>query len=378
MLITFVDGNKIGVYKNGKKELLESACIKRFEKSIQANKNAKKQYYEQAESEKDTDALLNCVIPCKDEKRCMYSVSVRKGGQTDAFVYYKNINAKDDEEVLFKSLSKNEVKTLCESSSGEIYATVQGINGAANICVLTKTELKSALPSLDWGYYENPTWNPEGDLMFNGYKIRDDRRVRKYLYENSEIQILRTDKKKPYFNKMYIANPVKPLYDKDGNFYCIRRYPKPKKSEPNEFVKFLTFPWVWTKAVIDFIKAKRYKAMDYSWEMQTRNGALEQDGKTMWINNVRVDIKKEAKRNQKYQDLGFVPAEWCLIKIEKGSEKVLAYGVADYDIAYEKGKTVLVYTNGSSVFKLTEKEFEVAREKLFDTERCVHLATLKY
>ena len=143
-------------------------------------------------------------------------------------------------------------------------------------------------------------------------------------------------------------------------------------------MKLLVFPWTCAKVIIDFIRAKQYKAKDYSMEVRARNGFLEKDGKTMWINNTKVDIKKETKRNQKYQDLGFVPAEWSLIKIEKGNEKVLAYGVADYDIAYEKGKTVLVYTNGTGVFKLTEKEFGVEREKLFDTTRCVKLATLRY
>ena len=110
-----------------------------------------------------------------------------------------------------------------------------------------------------------------------------------------------------------------------------------------------------------------------------RNGAFIANGKKLWINNALVEVKKVAKANKKYDDLGFVPAEWTLIKLAPNSnEKVLAYGVADYDIAYENGETYIVYTNGTRVFKLCDGEFNVEREALFDTTCCVKLATAKY
>ena len=72
-----------------------------------------------------------------------------------------------------------------------------------------------------------------------------------------------------------------------------------------------------------------------------------------------------------------MPADWALVKSSNGQKKVLAYGVADYDIAYEKGQTKIVCTNGKKVFALIDGEFGVEREELFETERCVKLATLK-
>ena len=44
---------------------------------------------------------------------------------------------------------------------------------------------------------------------------------------------------------------------------------------------------------------------------------------------------------------------------------------------HKNGKTKIVYTNGKKVFALMDGEFGVERESLFETERCVKLATLK-
>jgi hypothetical protein len=105
-----------------------------------------------------------------------------------------------------------------------------------------------------------------------------------------------------------------------------------------------------------------------------KNGAELNGGKKMWIHNRIVNIKKMLRNNKNFEDLGIVPADWTLVKMVNGAEKVLAYGVADYDIIEENGKTAVVYTNGKKVFKLTDREFDVEREVLFEAERCVRLA----
>ena len=125
----------------------------------------------------------------------------------------------------------------------------------------------------------------------------------------------------------------------------------------------LGFKYIVDPMVALFRKFKQRSAYKYS------NGAMIH-GK-MWVNNWLLPIKKIARKNKRYDDLGFIPSDWKLVRYDDGKEVVLAYGVADFDLVEEDGKTVVVYTNGKSVYKLWEEDTGVEKERLFKTTRCV-------
>lgn len=376
MLITFVDQNKIGVYKNGKSELFESDYIKRLEKSRAENKKKTKQYYAETEGEKNVDVLLNCVVPTKDKDKYLYSVSVYEGSQKNCFLYYKTLDGKGSKEQVFISSKDYEVKSLCYGPNAELYATCQ--TGAWE----TRMGTIAKLGELQWfdfnSYGENPTWNPQGEFTYNYYTHRASTICK------TKTERVWNKRKQEYETKRSSENVIswhgtvdniKPLYDKDGNLYYIKRERKIEKEDANFFIKALLFPIF----IVKDIRRIRREKREREETAVVRNGAFIAGGKKLWINNALVEVKKVAKANKKYDDLGFVPAEWTLIKLAPNSnEKVLAYGVADYDIAYENGETYIVYTNGTRVFKLCDGEFNVEREALFDTTCCVKLATAKY
>ncbi len=379
MVITFVDNNKIGWYEDGKKVLFESDYIKSFENSQQAKKEAKKQYYEATESSKKVEVLLDCVIPCKDGKGCMYAVSVSEGQNGASSIFYKNIADTSEEDKLFVKNTVGQVKTIKEKD-GELYTTLRSYKDgySTGISVVSK-DGKFTEIEMPFVIAENPAWDDSGRLIFNSYHLgyTDD------FFCPSNVLLRHTDKKKPYYTSLFLAgmenntliNRIKPLYDKDGNFYYIEHNDEPKK--PSLFARiFYIEIQELIKKLIRESKSRRNRSRKRGSEIQANNGAMI-DGKTMWINTCRVNIKKEEKKNRKFKDLGFVPAHWALVKLSKGEKKVLAYGIADYDIAYEKGKTLVVCTNGKKVFKLVDGEFDVKREVLFETERCVKLATLR-
>ncbi len=383
MVITFVDKNKIGWYKDGKKELFESDYVKSFENSRKANKKAKKQYYEATESGKNVEVLLDYVIPCKDGERCMYAVSVSEGWAGASSIFYKDLvnPAKADE--LFVKYTIGQVKTMKEKD-GKLYTTLRSYSNGFS-CWVSVLSKEGKFEDIDSPFLcaENPSWDCTGRLILNAYDREYDKKIKKDFFTPSKIQAYYTDKKKPYFVYSYVAgmenntliNRIKPLYDKDGNFYYIERNDEPKKPSLFARIFYIEIQELIVKLIRE-IKGWRNDRWKSDSEIKANNGAMV-DGKTMWVNHCRVNIKKEARKNKKYKDLGFIPAHWALVKLSKGEKKVLAYGVADYDIAYEKGKTKIVCTNGKKVFALTDGEFGVEREVLFETERCVKLATLK-
>lgn len=376
MLITYVEGNKIGVYKNGKAELFECDYIKRLEKSRTENKKKKKQYYAETEGEKNVEVLLNCVIPTKDKNKYLYSVSVYEGDKKSCYLYYKHLDGKDNREELFTSFKDYEIKRLTDGPNDELYASCQTHAWTLLIEKISKAGQLEDVDGINYG--ANPTWNTQGELTYNG---NDCGALVGYTRKQEQVWNRR---KQQYDTKTYVQklttygntmSTIKPLYDKEGNLYYIKRERKIEKEDANFFIKALLFPVFIVRDIAKICRKKRE-------EKETavlRNGAFISGGKKLWINNELVDIKKVAKANRKYEDLGFVPADWTLVKVAPNSnEKVLAYGVADYDITYEDGKTVLVYTNGKRVFRVIDGEFNVEREALFDTELCINLSTFRY
>ena len=384
MLVTFIEDNKIGVYMDGKKTLMESDYVKRYAGSKEEAKKVKKQYYAMAETQKEFQVSLHCVIPLHDGKRCLYAVTVNDGRQTVSSLFYKDL--KTGKEELFHSNTDYEYKSLWETESGEIYASIQVIGRPmAYISKVTPTtDLGRERLTNESAYDENPTVSPKGDLRFNRFKMLWNDKLKKYYYDRSELIDRCTDKKKPYYSSVWIDgagyyDKIKVLRDKEGAFYHIREESPPNQKKKKEvddwdnvngFLKFLGFP----KTIATAIAKKKERDKDWEHYIRVKNGLFVENGKKLWLFNRLFDLKKIEKKNEKFDDLGIIPAEWTLVKVANGVSKVLAYGVADYDLVEENGETVLVYTNGKKVFKVKDNEFNVEREELFEAENCVRLS----
>jgi hypothetical protein len=161
-----------------------------------------------------------------------------------------------------------------------------------------------------------------------------------------------------------------PKKDNKDNLYYIKRKNEQYERTYHTVRRIIKKPITCLIEWIDGILPSNGNA--HRAEYRFSNGAVKKNGK-MWVNNELLNIKKIAKKNRRYSDLGSVPSDWKLIKYSNGEETVLAYGVADYDIVEENGKTIIVYTNGKKVYKLWEENDEVEKEKLFNTTRCMRV-----
>ena len=383
MLVTFIEGNKIGVYQNGRTTYLESDYLKRYAGSREENKKVKKQYYAAAEKKKDVKSFLHCVIPLKDGKRCLYSASIDDGEKMTSILMYKDLQTGAEE--LFYTATGGEYKALYEVVKDEFLVASQGWNRPYScIARLKKTEGVVTPECLfdEKSYTDDPILY-NGDLWFTEFKLSFDNDRNKLYFQNGRVlHQVESGKKKVKYN-YYAVNVVgqsgyddrvKGLYDRNGALYYIRRdyedsVKKKGKGVPT-VLKILGFP----KYIFLAIKKSKDRKKDWEEYIRSKNGLFVEKGKTLWLFNQAFDVKKVESKNKKYDDLGYVPAEWALVKLVNGTEKVLAYGVADYDIIDENGKPAVVYTNGKRVYKLTDREFDVERAELFEAEKCVRLA----
>lgn len=152
-----------------------------------------------------------------------------------------------------------------------------------------------------------------------------------------------------------------------GRLYAIKAPAGEKKTNP--VVAFFLIPVRFLQAIANLISIFIHAFTGKSLTSGGNNPAKgrEYDSRKEYVRGNIINIDKELKTNagKKDKDYGFVPLSWQLICLD--DEKVLASGVADYDIT-DNG--TIIYTNGRHVFALKDGK----RTKLCDAQSCVTLS----
>ena len=393
MRLTYVDGEKIGVYEDGKNTVYDSAYIVKYrQNTLQSVKNREwkqrsdmmiaDEYYFQTQDEREIHAQITAVVSTDEDNKLVYAYVVNG----TSGVYYKYLDDKEKTEAHIVSSGEVEFRSITAYSDGKMLITVQTDLVASRIAILQANgdyQYFTAGDSLD----ENPSYDPEGRIIYNSYAVGRDRNNNFVTYMPSEIYALHpyslelttllTDEKLSF---------VKPIIEKDGTLYCIQK-PDGEKTGESPIMQILLIPVRIVQAFVGMISAfvscfAKKPLVSGTSARSIGNGgdaAKKVDHKKALINNKLVDIDKELEKNKKSDDYGFIPRSWRLIAIKpqtggnyaKDEAVELASGVADYALIHDNGQTVIVYTNSKRVFKLTP---DGKKEKLFNTDFCIKIA----
>lgn len=393
MKFVFSDGEKIGVYRDGNAEKSESVYIAHYrETAIRDSKN--KEWKTQGHTaqllaegiytngEERVVAAIHGVSLTPDENRVLYAFTVNDSSG----IYSKLTDDEKKTEMHIVSSNEADFMSVACNGRGEMLAAVQTDPVTSRIAVFQKDsgdyKCVTGGDSLD----ENPSFGADGkSVLFNSYGVGRDANNNFVEYMPSEIYRLnlstldvdpvKSDPKLSY---------IKPVEDREGNLYCIRK-PGKEKTGGNPVVEILLIPVRIIQAIAGFISSfvmcftgKPLVSGQSSRSVDGGGGAAKNGrpnaGKA-FINNNLLNVDRELKKNKKQEDYGFIPSSWKLVRLAKdGTEDVeIASGVADFCLVEEDGKKTFVYTNGKHIFSVREGE---KRKKLADTDFCLKVGSL--
>lgn len=394
MKFLYVDGEKLVLFENKKKTEYESLYIKRYRESMlrsAKNKEWKKrsdveisdEYYF-GDSQNRVDAVIHSVSFTDEENKLLYSFGVNE----TSGLYFKYTDDKEKTEAHGVSSFEVEFKCVQMTANGHILGSVaQGMTAKIAVFSPDGSDYKCITDgdTLD----ENPSMDKDGNILFNSYAVARDSDGNFITYMPSElykldlqtmqVQTLLSDRKYSY---------IKPIADKKGNIYCIRKPAKEK--EGNAFLDFLMIPVRIVQAIVGFVSAfvlcfAKKPMVSGSSAKAIGEGELSRENrsKKVLINNHLLDVEKELKSNAKYCDLGFIPRSWTLVRLEadeQGSfqncrEYDIAFGVGDFTLESETDEeTTLVYTDGKHIHSICDKGDKGKREILTNVDFCVCVA----
>ena len=398
MKFAFVDGEKLCVYKDGKVKKFESEYIKRYrENALRTEKNRTwkkssdqmlyEDYFETA-GNNEVFASIHAISPTAEENKIVYAFSVND----TSGVYYKYLDDEKKTEAHILSSNEDNFLSLSTYEDGEMLGTVQSAPDTSSIAVFSKTggdyKCLTGGDSLD----ENPVFDRQKNVLFNSYGIGRDANNVFLTYLPSEVyrlnlhtletELLITDEKYSY---------VKPMEDKDGNLYCIRK-PGYEKERENPLLEILLIPVRIVQAIVGFVSAFVMcfagKPMVSGEGKIPGQGSAAKNGKgdpkKIFVLNNLINVDKELKKNKKTDEQGFIPRSWKLVRLdpkedgafENCAEYELASGVADYVLIEENGVKTLIYTNGKRIFSITDEGAGGKKEKLLETDFCLKVGGL--
>ena len=399
MRIVFSDGERIGVFKDGKKEYYESRYLKNYREN--AFRTAKNKEWKRSTDlmmedgfffgeEVHVRAQITSVSADTEENRVVYAFNVNE----TSGVYYKRTDDKEKTEEHIVTSAELEFSSLFMTSDGEMLGAVKNTPYNSKIVVFRKEngdfEYMTDGDSLD----ENPSFDEEKNILFNSYAVgRDENKVFITYLPSAiyKLNMVTLELEEVLMSEKF--SYIKPVMNKKGELYCIKK-PGVEKEEGNAFLDILLIPVRIVQAIVGFISAfvacfARKPIISGSSAQAIGSGgelARNRDGKKLIIHNQTINIEKELKRNKKYDGGGFIPRSWKLVKIVfqskddfKGyTEYELASGVADFSIATEtEEKAELIYTNGKHVFMVSDHGETGKKTKLFDVDFCLHVNCIR-
>ncbi len=406
MKFVFADGEKLGVYTDGKTELFESSYITRFrENTIRGKKNKEwkkstdrmmyDDYFDADRFGEDgVSAVIHAVALTTVDNNFLYAFSVNE----TSGVYYKFTD--DEAKTEAHALSSNDVDfvslTTCED--GSILGAAQTDEYTARIAVFSRDGGDYKCLTGGDSFDENPYFDGRGNILFNSYAIGRDGMGAFVRYMPSEIyrlnpRTLQLDT--PVSDPAYSF--IKPMTDKAGDLFCIRK-PGTDKEKKNPLIEILLIPVRIVQAIVGFISTfvmcfSGKPLVDGNGKGRTTgDGSAAKNGpnRKVVIHNQILNVEKEMKKNSKSktEDYGFIPRSWKLVKLkgdnddfsdgsfDKSSAEELASGVGDFCIVNDNGEEKLVYTNGRHIFELRNENGAWKRKKLLDTEFCLRIGSI--
>ena len=394
MRFIFVDKEKIGVFQDGKTSFFESTYIRNYKENArrtQKSREWKKKseilleegYYFGSDGE-PIHAQIHDACLTAEENKIAYVCSVNDLSR----ICYKYLDDKEKTEAHLLSSNEVDFHSFTMNKDGDIVGSIQTGAETSDIALYSRDggdyKLITSGDSLD----ENPFIDKDGKVFFNSYGVGRDAynefiayapsEIFKYDLQTMDIQTVLADPKYSF---------VKPMTDKEGNLYCIRK-PGAEQKRENVFLQMLLIPVRIIEAIIGFFSVF---VSIFAGKPMVSGGNVggakqsKKDRREVFINNQLVNVDKEIKRNKKSQDGGFIPKEWKLLKFapkkddfESGYELVeeIASGVADFCLAEDKGEDVLLYTNGQKIFSLSQKDGKRVKTKLLHTDFCLKVSAL--
>lgn len=373
--IAFADGEKIGVYEDGKVTYFEAENIKRYREYLSSKTKSEEWKYggEGARFRGDYDffrqsrqkvyASLNGLSFFGDKLLYSYSVNGSSG------VYGKNLADEKEQESHFFTSSEEEI--LSVHGAGDLLAvTVQGDEPSSSIGILDlkTSELRTYTSgdSLDKNpflfgndlYFDTAGLGRNANGEFTGkYSSAEICRLN---LDTLEIEEIKKDDKFGY---------IKPKIAPDGAMYYIRRPVKEKKGNP--FLEMLMIPVRIFQAIALFIQSFVVSWTGKSLTTGSENPARGREKKSneIFVEGNLIEADKELKRSRRAKDKdgGFIPSSWKLIRSVNGKEEILKSGVCDFCF----GEEGVYVTNGRHILLLKDGK----SQKLVDTERCLCVAS---
>lgn len=392
MKFAFSDGEKVGVYRDGKVEKRDSAYIVRYRET--ALRDAKRREWKTQghtaqllseglyTGEEEVVAAVHGVSLTADENRVLYAFTVNESSG----IYCKYLDDEANSEGHIVSSNEADFMSVACNEQGEMLASVQTDAVTARIAVFQKESGDYKCVTDGDSLDENPSFSPDGkSVLFNSYGVGRDANNNFVAYMPSEIYRLNlatldvetvvSDEKNSY---------IKPVEDEEGNLYCIRK-PGKEKTGGNPVVEILLIPVRIVQAIAGFISAfvmcftgKNLVSGGSGRAVDSGGGAAKNGrpnaGKA-FVNNNLLNVDKELKKNKKQEDYGFIPSSWKLVRIGPDGKEAaeIASGVADFCLVRENGAKTIVYTNGRHIFSIREGE---KRKKLIDTDFCLKVGSV--
>ena len=381
MKFVFTDGEKLGVYENGEKILMESSYIKRYREtalSSQKNKEWKKKtdtlmndgFYES--SPEGVEARINGVALGEAPDQIVYAFTV----DDSSGIYTKNYTDKEKTESHIVTSNDVDFNSATTCMGGEMLGAVQVNPVNARVALFSNSGDYKSLTDGDC-LDENPAFDRKGNVLYNSYGVGRDEMNNFVKYFPSEIYRLNVGSLEI---EMLASDPkfsfIKPMADADENVYCIRK-PASETESGNPLLDILLIPVRIVQGIVGFISSfvmcfsGKPLVKGKSMQAMGDGGAAKKNNKNpaqLLINQNLINVEKELNKNKKTEDYGFIPQSWKLVKLVKNGEaQELASGVADYCIVEEDGKSLLIYTNGKHIFAIKDGK----KQKLLDTDFCV-------
>jgi len=398
MYFTFIDKEKICIFNNGSVQEYESTYITRYRENIKNEKRNKEwkkssdiMMYEGMYQDETVIAQISSVSPTLENNKILYALSVNE----TSCVYGKYTDDEKKTEAHFISSNEETFKDIVMNANGEIAGTVQKDYLTSDIALFSKNGGDYKCITGGDSKDENPCFGLHGEIWFNSYGIGRDLDNEFIKYVPSEILKINTctlelqtavsDGKYSY---------VKPIVDKNGDLYCIRK-PGEEKEKQNIFLQILLVPVRIVQAIIGFISFfvnifAGKPLMDGKGKTSGGDSAAKHpDGRKLFIHNQMLNVDKELKKNKKIPDSGFIPHSWKLVRIRKNTDdfasqtydvenaEELAHGVADFCLTEDGGEAALVYTNGKHIFGLSFANGEKKKKKLADVDFCIKIGALQ-
>lgn len=395
MRFTFIDGEKLCIFQDGKVEKYESTFLTHYrETALQETKRKewkKDSEYMMYDRFMDGNtrviARLCAISPTKEENKLVYTFTVNG----TSGVYYKYTDDEKKTEAHYLTSNEDSFVNLVAYENGDMLGTVQNTPLTSNIALFSATDGEYKTVTGGDSKDENPIFAPNREIYFNSYGVGRDMNNEFVCYAPSEIlklnlhtmdiETILSDPKYSY---------IKPMLDGKGNLYCIQKSGE-NEEKGNPLLSILLAPIRIMEAIIGFISTfvrifTGKPLMEGKGKTRSGGGAVKMPSEEdFMIHNMRLNVEKEMKNNQKEEDGGFIPRTFKLVKIPKNPDEfisqripgmavTLASGVADYTLAQENGETVLLYTNGKRIFAIYENG---EKKKLCHTDFCVHIGALQ-